>query len=55
MTTALAIRDLMLAGLEAACVALGCAEEPAIRYFQRRPDGASMISELESMASHCFE
>jgi hypothetical protein len=39
MTAALATRGLMLAGLEAAFMALGCAEEPAIRYFQWRPDG----------------
>ena len=36
MTTALATRDIMLAGIQASCVVLGSAVEPAVRYFQRK-------------------
>jgi hypothetical protein len=50
MTAALVTRDTMIAGIQAACVALGTAEEPTVRYFQRRPGDAA----LESIAAPCF-
>jgi hypothetical protein len=54
MTAALVTRDIMIAGIQAACAALGDAEEPSVRYFQRRPGGeTAMIAVLESLVTGC--
>lgn len=56
MTASLASRDIMIAGIEAACVALGKAEVPAVRYFQRRPGGeTAKLTALEGIAASCFQ
>ncbi len=52
MTAALATRDTMIAGIQAACVALGSAEEPTVRYLQVRRE-TDMISTLEGIVSGC--
>ncbi len=53
MTTAQATRDIMLAGIQASCVVLGSAEEPAVRYFQRRPGEAAKIATMEGIVTGC--
>jgi hypothetical protein len=53
MTATLLTRDFMIAGIQAACVALGDAEEPSLIYLQRRPGEAAMIATLEAVAVGC--
>ena len=53
MTTVQATRDSMIAGIQAACVDLGSAEEPAVRYFQRRLGEAAKIAPMEGIVTGC--
>jgi hypothetical protein len=53
MSAAITRRDTMLAGILSACGSLGDAEEPTVRYFQRRPGEAAMIAALEGIAVAC--
>jgi hypothetical protein len=52
MTAALSSRDIMVAGIQAACVALGSAEEPSVRFLQVRSE-TDLISTLEGIATGC--
>ncbi|MCX6680269.1 MAG: hypothetical protein NTX42_07895 [Methanothrix sp.] len=48
-------RDTMEADIAMACVALGNAEEPAVRYFHRRPGDETIIATLDGIAASCFQ
>jgi hypothetical protein len=52
MTAALSSRDIMVAGIQAACVALGTAEEPTVRYHQVRSE-TDLIATLTGIAAGC--
>lgn len=53
MSAALVRRDALLIGLSSACGSLGSAEEPTIRYLQRRPGEQALIAVLEGVAVSC--